>query len=272
MNDSSKNGVLDRIMAHKAEEVAASKRARPLHSFEQDLKPALPGRLEAAFSPPANPDPNRSNAPPLMLEIKPSSPSAGVLAEQLDLAPLLTLYQRYGAAISVLTDERYFGGSLDLLSRVTQQVSVPVLRKDFILDPYQVFEARQAGADAVLLIVKALSDSQLQELTATIRHWGMTPLIEIQDETELERALTVEPSILLINNRDLQTLAMDMSTTCRLAPLIPPGILRVSASGIENRSDIEQLQPYCDGFLIGSLLMRQPSTTHLEQVLQELTA
>ena len=194
-----------------------------------------------------------------------------MLAEQLDLAPLLALYQRYGTAISVLTDAQYFGGSLNLLAEVTQTVSVPVLRKDFILDPYQVAEARRAGADAVLLIVKALSNAQLQELNAAIRHWGMTPLIEIQDEHELERALAVGPSILLIYNRDLQTLQMEMTTTSRLAPLVPPGILRVSASGIENRADMEALKPYCDGFLIGSLLMRQPSPAHLERVLLELT-
>jgi indole-3-glycerol phosphate synthase len=170
-----------------------------------------------------------------------------------------------------LTDEAYFGGSLALLAQVTQAVSTPVLRKDFILDPYQVAEARLAGADAVLLIVKSLSDSQLKELTAAVRHWGMTPLIEIQDAPELERALAMDPSILLINNRDLQTLQMDMTTTSRLGPLIPPGVIRLSASGVESRADIDRLKPYCDGFLIGSLLMRQPTPAHLEKVLQELT-
>lgn len=267
MNDSPSTGVLNKIMAHKVQEVAASKRLRSLSDLENGLQTAIPGRLEAAFQP----QPEGKTHIPLMLEIKPSSPSAGVLAENLDLVPLLAVYQRYAAAISVLTDAQYFGGSLELLTEVSQAVPVPVLRKDFILDPYQVAEARLAGADAVLLIVKSLSDGQLNELTAAIRQWGMTPLIEIQDKTELERALAVQPSILLINNRDLQTLKMDMTTTSRLAPLIPPGIIRVSASGIESRSDIDRLKPYCDGFLIGSLLMRQPSPTHLEKVLQELT-
>jgi indole-3-glycerol phosphate synthase len=268
MKHSPSPAMLDKIMAHKAQEVAASKQQVPLCDLERDLQPAMAGRFEAAFRSPLSTPLQNS---PLMLEIKPSSPSAGVLAETLDLSPLLTLYGRYGAAISVLTDEAYFGGSLALLAQVTQAVSTPVLRKDFILDPYQVAEARLAGADAVLLIVKSLSDSQLKELTAAVRHWGMTPLIEIQDAPELERALAMDPSILLINNRDLQTLQMDMTTTSRLGPLIPPGVIRLSASGVESRADIDRLKPYCDGFLIGSLLMRQPTPAHLEKVLQELT-
>jgi indole-3-glycerol phosphate synthase len=263
--------MLNKIMAHKAEEVAARKKQRPLVDLERQMEKAQPGLLEAAFLSP--------NKPRIMLELKPASPSAGVLKNSLndvsELLPLVRLYVKYGVAISVLTDEKYFGGSLDLLrqvkNEVKNQVQLPLLRKDFILDPYQVAEARLAGADAVLLIVKALSDLHLQELTAAIREWGMTPLIEIQDEHELERALTVKPTILLINNRDLQTLQMDMTTTSRLAPLVPDGILRVSASGIESRADIDRLQPVCDGFLVGSLLMRQPSHAHLENTLRELS-
>jgi indole-3-glycerol phosphate synthase len=263
--------MLNKIMANKAEEVAARKKQRPLADLERELQQGQPGLLEAAFRSP--------RSPRIMLEFKPASPSAGVLKNSLndasELLPVVKLYAKYGVAISVLTDEKFFGGSLDLLRQVkgevNNQAQVPVLRKDFILDPYQVAEARLAGADAVLLIVKALSDLQLQELTAAIREWGMTPLIEIQNESELERALMVNPTILLINNRDLQTLQMDMTTTSRMAPLVPDGILRVSASGIENRADIDRLQPVCDGFLVGSLLMRQPSHTHLENTLRELT-
>jgi len=268
MNNSLSSGMLDKIMAHKAEEVATHKRQRPFADLEKTLQEsglqnAQPDRLEAAFQ--------ADKKVRLMLEIKPASPSAGMLREALILPPLLRLYQQYGVAISVLTDAKYFGGNLELLAEVKQSVMVPVLRKDFIFDPYQVAEARLAGADAVLLIVKALSDPQLHELTAVIREMGMTPLIEIQDEKELERAMQVDPSILLINNRDLQTLEMDMTTTSRLAPLVPAGVIRVSASGIENRADIERLRPVCDGFLIGSLLMRQPSAEQMELTLQELT-
>ncbi|HEY9686924.1 MAG TPA: indole-3-glycerol phosphate synthase TrpC [Coleofasciculaceae cyanobacterium] len=255
--------VLDEIAAHKRLELERCKQSRPLESFIEDCRPAEGGLLEAAFR---MPQPNTK----LMLEIKPSSPSAGVLAVDLNLPEVLAAYNRAGVSISVLTDERYFGGSLGLLSEVAQQSTHPVLRKDFILDPYQVYEARHAGASAVLLIVKMLNDRELTELTALVRQLGMTPLIEIQNSHELERALTVEPTILLMNNRDLQTLSMDLDTTSRLSGEIPAGIIRISASGIESRADIERLQPYCDGFLVGSVLMRQPAG-QLADKLRELT-
>ncbi len=243
--------VLDEIAAHKRLEVAARKQVRPLETFREKCLPAKSGLLETAFR-------NAVGGTKLMLEIKPSSPSAGVLTAALDLDSVLTAYAQAGVAVSVLTDEKYFGGSLDLLSQVVQQTALPVLRKDFILDAYQIYEAREAGASAILLIVKMLDDIALSELTALSRQLGMTPLIEIQDEEELQRALAVSPPILLINNRDLQSLAIDLQTTVRLSSKIPAGILKVSASGIGSRADIERLQPYCDGFLIGSVLMKQP--------------
>jgi indole-3-glycerol phosphate synthase len=261
--NNAKRRVLDEIAAHKRLEVARCKQSRPLESFIADCRPAESGLLEAAFR---MPQPNTK----LMLEIKPSSPSAGLLAAELDLPGVLEAYHHAGVAISVLTDERYFGGSLGLLSAVVQQSTLPALRKDFILDPYQVYEARHAGASAVLLIVKMLGDRELAELTALVRQLGMTPLIEIQNLKELERALAVEPTILLINNRDLQTLVMDLDTTIRLSGEIPPGVLRISASGVEGRADIDRLQPFCDGFLVGSVLMRQPAG-QLAAKLRELT-
>lgn len=263
MSAQTDKSVLQTIVAHKREEVAARKQALGLDKLMQHVTPCEPGQLENAFR---NPTP----ATKLMLEIKPASPSAGVLAAQPDLTNLLEAYNQYGVAISVLTDEKYFGGSLALLSEVAQQSTCPVLCKEFIVDAYQLYEARQAGASAALLIVKALEDSHLAELTQTARSLGLTPLIEIQDEAELERSLTVDPTVLLINNRNLDTLEMDMTTTARLSPLIPSDILRISASGIENRADIERLQPFCDGFLIGSALMRQPAD-QLAGKLKELT-
>lgn len=254
--------VLDEIAAHKRVEVEARKQARPLETFIQNCKPAAGGLLENAFQ-------KSSSGTKLMLEIKPSSPSAGMLAAQLDLDAVLEAYNQHAVAISVLTDEKYFGGSLDLLSEVVRKTPHPALRKDFILDAYQVHEAREASASAVLLIVKMLDDAQLKELTLLIRELGMTPLIEIQDSEELQRALKVKPTILLINNRDLQSLAVDLETTPRLSAEIPAGIIRVSASGIESRADIERLQPYCDGFLIGSVLMKQPPD-QLDTKLREL--
>lgn len=256
--------VLGRIVEHKKQEVADRKQNRPLADWQHLVAPCDPMQLETAFQ-------RNDIRTRLMLEIKPASPSMGIMQTDLNLDPVLQAYNQAGMAISVLTDSKFFGGSLDLLKTVAKKTHLPVLCKDFILDPYQVYEARFVGASAVLLIVKMLTDTQLLELTQLIRLLGMTPLIEIQNAAELERALKAEPSILLINNRNLETLDIDMNTTQQLSALILPGILRVSASGIESRSQIEAIQPYCDGFLIGSTLMKQPVDQLLPK-LEELTS
>lgn len=204
----------------------------------------------------------------LITEIKPASPTAGVLKADFELAPILEVYNTYASAISVLTDEKFFNGSLALLSQVVAQSPHPVLCKDFILDPYQVYEARCAGADAVLLIVKILEKKQLAHLHALIEDLGMTPVVEIQNEAELELALTVHPKVLLINNRDLSTFEISLETTQRLAPKIPKDIVVISASGIQTRHDIDTLLPVASCFLIGSALMQAPD---LARKLQELS-
>ncbi len=248
--------ILDEIVEHKRRELA-ERRGEPVH----DLEPAEAGRFEAAF--------RQGGFPRMMLEIKPASPSAGVISEKPDLDAILSAYNRFGSAISVLTDEKYFNGSLDLLKTVADRTSHPVLRKDFILDACQIAEARQAGASAVLLIVKILDDDLLETLAETARKLGLTPVIEIQNDEELERALGVEPSVLLINNRNLSTFEIDLETTKRLAPNIPADLLKISASGISSRQEIETLQPFCDGFLIGSVLMKL-SPGEMTKKLEEL--
>lgn len=260
MTPSPAKNVLAEIVAHKAQELIARKQQTPLSGLQNRAQAITPGSLETAI--------RASKKTPCILEIKPSSPSEGVLKAALNLPELLAVYQRYGAAFSVLTDAKYFGGSLALLSEVAQTVSQPVLCKDFIIDPYQVYEARCAGASAVLLIVKALSDAQLETLNALILQLGMTPLIEIQDEAELQRALAIQPTILLINNRNLQTLEMDFTTTERLGPLVPDSILKISASGIQSREGMERLKPFCNGFLIGSTLMKEPDAESLDRKLE----
>jgi indole-3-glycerol phosphate synthase/phosphoribosylanthranilate isomerase len=257
-------GILDDIVANKRREVEQRKAAFNTVLTEPAVERATPEKFEAALK-------DRNKAVKLILEVKPASPSAGVLKQALDLDGLLNAYNPYASAISVLTDEKYFQGSLALLSEVKRNTPHPVLCKDFIIDPLQVTEARQAGADAVLLIVKILTDDQLTGLTTEIRRYGMTPLIEIQNEQELERALAVNPSVLLINNRNLETFEISFDTTRRLAPSIPKGIIPVSASGIASRQDIEQLLPYTDCFLIGSSLMRQ-SLAALPATLTELSS
>jgi indole-3-glycerol phosphate synthase len=249
--------ILDEIVAHKREEIAARKASRPLALVRRDTRKCRIDFREAL----------QGEGIKLIAEIKPKSPSAGQLAEDLNLAAVVAAYSKYAAAISVLTDERYFGGSLALLGQVGGLTDRPLLCKEFVIDPYQVYEARHSGAAAVLLIVKILPDDLLQELQAVVRELGMTAVIEVQTEGELQRALAVKPDVVLINNRDLTSFEIDLNTTIRLAPLVPASVLCVSASGINTRADIESLLDHTNKFLIGSSLMR---SANLEDTMRRL--
>jgi indole-3-glycerol phosphate synthase/phosphoribosylanthranilate isomerase len=242
---------LSAILENKRIEVDAAIGLRPLEQLKQLVDPC-----STKFS-----DALRDAGVCLIAELKPKSPSAGTLKADVDIASIISSYSEVASAISVLTDNKYFGGSMDVLHAVSQLTTKPLLCKDFIIDEYQIYQAREAGAAAVLLIVKILSDQLLCELAAVARAIGMTPIIEIQNERELQAALQAEPEVLLINNRDLATFDIDLGTTKRLAPLIGPGIAVVSASGIECRSDIEALLPFTNKFLIGSALMRADCVT-----------
>lgn len=209
----------------------------------------------------------RQRTPAIIAEIKPVSPSEGVLQATPHLERLLGAYDAHAAALSVLTEPDYFGGSFELLAAVTRRSRLPALCKDFILDVGQVQDARMAGAEAVLLIVKILTDEHLRQLYAEIQRWNMTPVVEVQTEAELERALVLNPAVILINNRNLETFEISLETTKRLAPQIPSQVVTIAASGIQCRADIEALLPYCTCFLIGTHLMRAPD---LEAAFAEL--
>ncbi len=248
--------ILDEIVAHKLMEVSQRKQAKPLGQLAESAIPNTERDFLQAIQPQQGE--NGFVRPKLILEVKPASPSAGILAEAFDPSALLMHYNAHASAISVLTDSRYFKGSHQLLTQVARHSPHPVLCKDFILDPYQVLEARHAEAHAVLLIVKILTDEQFAILHDAILSLGMTPVVEIQNESELARALAVQPQVLLINNRDLGTFTIDLETTLRLVPQIPADITCISASGIETRSDIDKLLVACGTFLVGSALMRLP--------------
>jgi indole-3-glycerol phosphate synthase len=178
----------------------------------------------------------------LIAEIKRASPSKGTIKEDLDLLGLVQAYIAGGAdVISVLTDERFFGGTLGDLRRVAQYGTRPILRKDFLIDPYQVYEAAAAGADSALLIVGIVEDGLLAELVALQRSLGMEPQVEVHDADQVERALRAGARIVGINNRDLRTFRVDLATTERLRPLIPPDCVVVSESGIHTHADVERL-------------------------------
>jgi len=242
--------ILDTILAHKAEEVAARRARVPLARIEDAAQMAPPPRdFRAAL---------RRPAVALIAEIKHASPSKGVLIDPFDPVALGTVYAQHGAAaISVLTDEQFFQGRLDDLSAVRAAVGVPVLRKEFVIDPYQVAEGRAAGADAILLIVAALGDAQLADLHALVVALGMAALVEVHNEAELARALRVDPRLIGVNNRDLATFAVDLPTTERLARLIPRGVTLVAESGLHTPGDVARMGAAgADAVLVGEALIR----------------
>ncbi len=178
----------------------------------------------------------------LIAEVKHASPSKGVLIEDFNPVALGTTYAANGAAaISVLTDAQFFRGRLAYMTQVRAAVSIPVLRKDFIIDPYQVYEARAAHADAVLLIVAALEDAQLADLHALITELGMAALVEVHNEAELDRALSINARLIGVNNRDLKTFHEDLGTTRRIAARVPEGVTLVAESAIRSVADVQKM-------------------------------
>lgn len=245
--------VLAKILATKREEITAAKTARPPLAVRQAAAAAPPPRdFIAALADRSRP------GHPIIAELKKASPSKGLIRADFDPAAIAKIYAAHGArCISVLTDEPFFQGRLEYLEAVRRTVRLPLLRKDFILEPYQVDEARAAGADAVLLIVAALEDRALAELDAHVRGWGMTTLVEVHDAAELERALPLKPRLLGVNNRDLRSFRTDLQVTLDLLPRAG-GALVVSESGLNARADLDRLAAAGVGaFLIGEALMRE---------------
>ncbi len=245
---------LDRILADKREELARRQREEPLETLQ-----GLAGRMPPARS---LAEALRAHPPGLIAEIKRASPSRGPLRPGLDAAALARTYAEAGAAaISVLTEERHFQGSLSDLTAVREaldglEARPPLLRKDFVFDMYQLFEARVYGADAVLLIVAILNPGLLASFIALGRTLGLECLVEVHDEPDLERALMAGAEIIGINSRDLRTFAVDLATAERLRPLIPPEVTVVAESGVHTRADVQRLAALAvHGILIGEALV-----------------
>ncbi len=240
------------VMAERRADAARARRAVPLDALRRAAAAMQPARRLA----PRLGDP--AAGPALIAEFKRASPSAGRLRPDGDVAALAAAYQRAGAAaVSVLTEPRHFLGTDDDLRRVRAAVSLPVLRKDFVADPYQVFEARALGADLVLLIVAGLDDAALRALYETALEVGLEPLVEIHSPADLDRARPLERAILGVNSRDLNTLKTDLAVARALAPRLPPGRPAVAESGIRTRADVEALWALgYRGFLVGETLLR----------------
>jgi indole-3-glycerol phosphate synthase len=248
--------VLKKIVDYKTEELARVMGAAPLAEMIARLADLedQPRGFEAAIVNACS-----SGWTPIIAEVKKGSPSKGVIRADFDPLEIALTYQDNGAScLSVLTDEHFFLGHLNYLGLIREQVSLPLLRKDFIFDPYQIYQARVAGADAILLIAAMLELSQLREFAAIARELSLDVLLEVHDESELEVALQTDCNLIGINNRDLRSFVVDISTSERLAALVPPGRIIVAESGITRRDEIVRLtEGGVHAFLIGESLMRE---------------
>ncbi|MBS0448154.1 MAG: indole-3-glycerol phosphate synthase TrpC [Proteobacteria bacterium] len=246
--------ILERIVAVKREEIAAGRARRDALSLRRDAE-TLGGVRDFAGALRAKVGAGRAA---VIAEIKKASPSKGVLRERFDPATIAVSYAAHGAAaLSVLTDERFFQGSAAGLQQARAACALPVLRKDFIVDPYQVDEARAMGADCILLIVAALDDALMADLEAQAQALGMAVLVEVHDAAELDRALRLTTPLVGINNRNLRTFEVTLDTTLALLPRVPAGRLLVTESGILARDDVRRMREAdVHAFLVGEAFMR----------------
>jgi indole-3-glycerol phosphate synthase len=245
---------LEKILSSKKEEIGKKKSIVPeakLRKLVQTSPPPI--SLKSAIQ--------KARGMAIIAEMKKASPSQGVICEKYDPHQIAVSYVRNGAtALSVLTDEKFFRGSIDHISQIRSEIHTPILRKDFIIDPYQILEARAYGADAVLLIVAALDEHNLRKLLSEIHAFGMDALIEVHNRKELETALETDGTLIGINNRNLESFKVDLATTEQLVLLIPEGITVVAESGIHTIDDAQRMQKAgVDALLIGTHFMSQTS-------------
>lgn len=239
--------VLDKIVQDKAVWVEARKQQQPLADFQHSVEPATRSFYDAL----------QGARTAFILECKKASPSKGLIREDFDPAAIAGVYRHYASAVSVLTDEKYFQGDFAFLPIVSAAITQPVLCKDFIIDPYQIYLARHYQADAILLMLSVLNDEQYRQLAAVAHSLKMGVLTEISNEEELERAIALEAKVVGINNRDLRDMSIDLNRTRQLAPRLPHGVTVISESGINSYADIRELSHFANGFLIGSALMEE---------------
>ncbi len=254
--------ILDKIHAYKLNEVAENKRLVSIESLKERCKDVPEAVKSGTIL-------KRDNRIKFIAEVKKASPSAGIIRENFNYVDIAKEYEVGGAsAISVLTDKEFFKGDLKYLSEIKETVSLPALRKDFIIDPYQIYEARAAGADLVLLIARILTKEKIDAFLTLSHELGMECLVEVHDNDELETVLETEAAIIGINNRNLDTFETNLETTLQLYHRIPEGKIVVSESGIKTRADVLVLEEAgIDAILIGETLMR---SRDISQKIKEL--
>jgi indole-3-glycerol phosphate synthase len=252
----SMSDILDKIVAVKHQEVAAARKRKPLDIVRADAESRVltrdfVGALRAKIA---------AGKPAVIAEVKKASPSKGVLRADFIPADIAQSYAEHGAAcLSVLTDVQFFQGEIDFLKQARASCQLPVLRKDFMVDAYQIYESRAMGADAILLIAACLDDAQMKDLEAIALGLDMAVLVEVHDQSELERALKLKTPLLGINNRNLKTFAVSLDTTLALKALVPADRLLVTESGIHTREDVLRMGAAgVNAFLVGEAFMRAP--------------
>ncbi|MCV9877373.1 bifunctional indole-3-glycerol-phosphate synthase TrpC/phosphoribosylanthranilate isomerase TrpF [Brenneria izbisi] len=240
--------ILGKIVRDKALWVEERQQKQPLSTFQHEIAPSQRDFYQAL----------RQNKPAFILECKKASPSKGLIRDDFDPVAIAQVYQDYASAISVLTDEKYFQGDFAFLPRVSAAVPQPVLCKDFIISPYQIYLARYYQADAILLMLSVLDDEQYRQLSDIAHSLKLGVLTEVSNEEELQRAIQLEARVVGINNRDLRDLSIDLNRTRTLAPRLPDDVTVISESGINRYAQIRELSQFASGFLIGSSLMSEP--------------
>lgn len=246
--------ILDKIVAVKHAEIAAAKKRKPLEAVREDaLSRVLTRDFEAALRAKV-----AAGRPAVIAEVKKASPSKGVLREDFIPADIAQSYAEHGAAcLSVLTDRDFFQGSSDYLKQARASCDLPVLRKDFIVDPYQVYESRAMGADCILLIAACLDDARMAELEGIARSLDMAVLVEVHDAAELQRALKLKTRLVGVNNRNLRTFEVTLETTLAMLKDVPADRLLVTESGIQSREDVQRMRAAgVHAFLVGEAFMR----------------
>lgn len=243
--------VLEKIVADKRIEIEALKKQKPLSSFIDNLVPSTKDMYQALDRAKGH------NSAGFILECKKASPSKGLIREDFDVLAICQTYDKYAAAISVLTDEKYFQGNFEYLRTVTDTVKCPVLNKDFFIDPYQVYLARYYGADAILLMLSVLTNDEYISLATIAKQLSLNILTEVSTDDELSRAIALDAKLIGINNRNLRDLSTDISRTFEFAPKIPDDRIIISESGIYTNAQVRELAPAVDGFLVGSSIMAQ---------------